>query len=243
MRNRLIKRDIAGSKIHVAENWADGQIIRPVAWPPAGSPLTVLYSGNLGLAHDVETLQRAVGQLKEDQRFRFIFAGSGARRSELEAWCRLENVQNIEFRPYSSRSLLGESLGSAHIGLITQRDSCLGSVVPSKIYGLLAAGRPVLFIGPSASTVAQIIERFDCGWHVNCGDERRLLHLLSELLANPSEIVASGKRARQAFMENYDRPLGVERICRLIGACDREQSRVTFQTLATDYDRLPAANG
>lgn len=218
MRNRLLKRGLPDSKIFVADNWADSRIIHPAPWPEPSAPLTLLYSGNFGLAHDIDTISEAIASLKGDERFRFIFAGGGARRKELESLCRERHIDSVEFRPYSSKTALGESLGSGHIGLITQQTTCLGSVVPSKVYGLLAAGRPVLFIGPEESTVAQIIKRFDCGWHVNCKDTVSLMALLRTLWENRTLIEQAGYRARQAFLQHYDLPHGVSRICQLIGA-------------------------
>ena len=218
MRNRLLKRGLPDTKIVVAENWADSSVISPASWPEPDAPLTILYSGNLGLAHDVDTITQAITTLKDDRRFQFVFAGGGARRKPLEALCSELQVRSVEFRSYSSKTTLGESLGSGHIGLITQQTACLGSVVPSKVYGLLAAGRPVLFIGPEESTVAQIIKRFDCGWHVNCGDTASLLELLRTLSDNKTVIEQAGHRARQAFLQYYDLRHGVSRICALIGA-------------------------
>jgi glycosyltransferase involved in cell wall biosynthesis len=217
MRNRLLKRGLPDTKIFVAENWADSRVISPAPWPEPGTPLTVLYSGNLGLAHDIDTVAETITALKDDGRFRFVFAGGGARRKPLEAMCRERQIHSVDFRSYSSKMTLGESLGSGHIGLITQQTACLGSVVPSKVYGLLAAGRPVLFIGPQESTVAQIIRRFDCGWHVNCGDTASLLALLQTLSENRTVIEQAGYRARQAFLRHYDLRHGVSRICELIG--------------------------
>ena len=86
-------------------------------------------------------------------------------------------LSSVEFRSYTQREKLGESLGNCDIGVITQRKSCLGSVVPSKIYGLLAAGRPVLFIGPR-NRHAEIVNRFQCGWQIDNGDAAGVVELL-----------------------------------------------------------------
>jgi hypothetical protein len=91
-------------------------------------------------------------------------------------------------------------------------------VVPSKVYGLLAAGRPILYIGPRTTTPFWIIERFCCGWQIDCGDGPGLVALLNELEAHPEMIAAAGARGREAFLENYDMPQGVARICSLVGA-------------------------
>lgn len=230
MRERLINRGIDSHKIHIAENWADGRIIQPLPAPAennsaAGDPsLTLLYSGNLGLAHDVDTIFDAMQSLKQDSRFRFVFAGSGPLRKKLELACAEAHIESAEFRSYSQRASLAQSLASGDIGLVTQRASCLGSVVPSKVYGLLAAGRPILYIGPAASTVAGLIQRARCGWQVECNDASSLTQLLVHLAENPTQVVAAGRRARQAFLDHYDLPHGVARICALLGASSQPQT-------------------
>jgi glycosyltransferase involved in cell wall biosynthesis len=218
MRQRLLNRGIDGGKIHIAENWADGRLIRPLPRPAENTALTLLYSGNLGLAHDVDTLFEAMKNFKRDARFRFVFAGSGQLRKQLETACREEQIDTAEFRPYSPRASLSQSLASGDIGLVTQRESCLGSVVPSKVYGLLAAARPILYIGPAASTVGEMIQRLRCGWQVECNHSAALTALLDSLASHPAQVEAAGQRARQAFIDHYDLPLGVARICALVGA-------------------------
>ena len=235
MKALLVGRGIAASKIHIAENWADSALIEAQPLRQQAGRLSLLYSGNLGLAHDVETLRGALEELKEDQRFRIVFSGGGARRAEFERWCGERGIQQAEFASYSSRGALGAKLGSADIGLVTQQASCLGSVVPSKIYGLIAAARPVLFIGPSASTVAQGIRRFGFGWQIECGDTQGLVCLLRSLANHPEQVAEAAQRARQAFLRHYDRPLGVARVCRLIGA----EAKAGAKENAAFEDRLP----
>ncbi len=217
MRNRLIARGIDGGKIEIAENWADGSAIQPVPRPGNQGELVVLYSGNLGLAHDTETIATAMSALKDSDKFRFIFTGGGPRRRELQAFCEQEALPSVEFRSYVQRMSLGESLGAGDIGLVTQKDSCCGMVVPSKVYGLLAAGRPILFIGPADATPARIIRRFHCGWHIACGDTGALTMLLRRLARDRAEVHTAGWQARQVLLNYYDLPIGVARICELLG--------------------------
>jgi glycosyltransferase involved in cell wall biosynthesis len=219
MQQRLVNRGLDSSKIFVSENWADGQTIEPAPFQDGG-PLRILYSGNFGLAHDLTTIADAIVALDNDPRFQFTFAGGGALRPQLQQICKSRQIETVAFRPYCSRADLGSSLGQGDIGLVTQRDACSGSVVPSKIYGIMAAGRPTLFIGPRSATPAKIVETYRCGWHVEVGDSRGLLHLLETLHANPRLIAEAGERARRAFLEYYDLPIGVRRMCALIGATD-----------------------
>jgi glycosyltransferase involved in cell wall biosynthesis len=216
MRDRLLARGLPPDLIHVAENWADGDLITATPSRVAGS-LRVVYSGNLGLAHDTETIAQAMLICKNDSRLHFTFAGGGARRKDLESVCTQHGVSNVKFLSDCDREAFGEWLASSDIGLVTQRSCCVGTVVPSKVYGLLAAGKPLLFIGPREATPARIIERFGCGWHIECGDVANLVALLRHLQQDPARLRIPGERAREAFLAHYDLPHGVSRICDILG--------------------------
>ena len=103
----------------------------------------VHYSGTFGLAHEEHTITEAMRQLRDDSRFRFVFAGGGARRQRLEEFCRAEGIGTAEFRPYARRSELRGVWQKGMSGCVTQIPATLGAVVPSKTYGIMAAGRPV----------------------------------------------------------------------------------------------------
>src|SRR6266851_962878 len=118
MKTRLVARGIPEHKILVAENWADGCEILPA--PFKEGPLVVHYSGTFGLAHEEHTIAEVMRRLRDDSRFRFVFAGGGARRERLKEFCRVEGIGTAEFRPYATRSQLGRSLAEGHVGLVTQ---------------------------------------------------------------------------------------------------------------------------
>jgi colanic acid biosynthesis glycosyl transferase WcaI len=215
MKARLIARDIPEHKIHVAENWADGAEIAPLPFPEG--PLVVHYSGNFGMAHEFDTISAAIKLYANDPRFQFVFAGDGIRRRQMENFCLVHGIGNVLFHPYSSRAKLGASLAEGHLGLVTQLPPTCGSIVPSKTYGIMAAGRPILYIGPRVATPARMIERFECGWQVNPGDTGTLIGLLEKLCCQRQLISEAGGRGRQAFEQHYDRPLGVARIVKILG--------------------------
>jgi colanic acid biosynthesis glycosyl transferase WcaI len=216
MRQRLLDRGIPASKIHVAENWADGAAIFPLPLRRNG-PLTILYSGNLGLPHDIDTIRYAMRILKTDSHFHFRFVGGGRKRKALSDFCDANQIANASFAPYCRRDEMLMNLAAGDVGLVTQRAACAGTVVPSKTYALMAAGRPVLYIGPRESTPGRIVRRFRCGWQVDCGDGPALVALLKDLEADRGIIAAAGIRARDAFLNHYDLPQGVARICDIIG--------------------------
>jgi hypothetical protein len=233
MKARLIARDTPENKIHVAENWADGAEISPLPFP-AGA-LVVHYSGNLGLAHDIETISAVIQQYANDERFQFVFAGGGSRRQIIETLCREQGIANAVFRPYSTRAELGTSLAEGHLGLVMQLRQTCGSIVPSKTYGIMAAGRPVLYIGPREATPARIIHRFQCGWQVNPGDSVGLANLLEKLNSERHLIFEAGARSRQAFESHYDRPIAAARIIRILGL-----EPVKAQAAVSDLRNIPA---
>ena len=224
MQERVLRAGVPATRVHIAENWADGALVRPRPFPPP-RPLVVLYSGNLGLPHDIHTIAAAIDDLKEDEGIRFVFAGGGARRRELEDLCRSRAISTVSWQPYETWERLGAHLAACHVGLVMQTPASLGTLVPGKIYALMAAGRPLLFIGPRQATAARIIERFGCGWQVNAGDSAGLVDLLRTLAVSPEMAIQAGARARRAFIANYDLPAGVSAVLEVFGIGTRRTPR------------------
>jgi len=218
MKARLVKRGISEHKIFVAENWADGDEIVPMPFPDG--PFVVHYSGTLGLAHEVDTIAETMRQLRDDGRFRFLFVGGGARRKQLQEFCNQQNITNAEFRPYAGRSELCQSLSEGHVGLVTQFPATIGSIVPSKTYGIMAAGRPMLYVGPEKSTPSLVLQRHSCGWRLEPGDVSGMICLLKTLERDRSLVYAAGARARRMFEAYYDRPIGANRVLSILGLAE-----------------------
>ena len=212
MRDRLIARGIPAERVSLAPDWANASKITPMPRPGDPAETVLLYSGNLGLAHDLDTLTGAMLALKTDTRFRFVFVGSANKREDLTSFVESNDLNSVEFRSFVPRDKLSEGLAIGDIGLVTQHNVCCGSVVPSKVYGILAAGRPVLFIGPRAATPALIVARHKCGWQIDPGDVDGLTQLLLHLAENPAQVQRAGIRARQALVVCYDLPQSVERV-------------------------------
>lgn len=216
MQERLMQHGIPREKIVVAANWADGRLLRATR-PRAGRPITIVYPGNLGMGHDVATIAEVLRRLRFDQRFRFLFIGGGAQYQQLRDFCQQEGITAADFLPYRNpKQLAEENLCDADIGLVTQNMNCAGTIVPSKLYPLMGAGLPVLFIGPGRATPALTVEKYRCGWHFECGEVEGLQTLLLQLACNPEQIREAGARARQAFLDDFDLPRGVARVSAVI---------------------------
>ena len=159
-----------------------------------------------------------MGRLTDPARFRFVFAGGGSRRPGAGGGLPRRRSLNTEFLPYQNHHTLpADHLGRCHVGLVTQKTETCGTVVPSKTYALMAAGRPFIFIGPREAT-ARLVERFRCGWQIDPDDSSALVGLLELLSANPELIHIAGDRGRKAFLDSSDRPAGVARIVKILAS-------------------------
>ena len=165
MAARLAASGVPRPRLTVIPNWADGERIRPLA--PRHNPLraawglgdrfVVGYSGNLGCAHAVEPLLELIALLADEPGLAFLFIGAGAGYRPLRAALAARGLENVVFRPYQDQALLPQSLTVPDVHLVTLRPEWEGLVVPSKLYGALAAGRPVVFIGDPEGDVARIV--------------------------------------------------------------------------------------
>ena len=152
----------------------------------------------------------------------FWMVPRGRYRRGLEEYCKSNGLE-VGFETYAEREELARRLADSDVGLVTQKRETLGCVVPSKTYGIMAAGRGVLFVGPGEATTARMIHKFGCGWHVECGDSDGLVALLQRLAERPELVRDAGRKAREAFVANYDIAQGVGRVCDALGCSGVER--------------------
>jgi glycosyltransferase involved in cell wall biosynthesis len=175
-----------------------------------------MYSGNLGLSQGLETVLDAAARLRSDRRIRFVFIGDGARRRLLEARARDLGLENLRFEPYRPRESLAESLSAADLHLIPLARDAAGCLVPSKVYGILAAGRPFVAIMDPAAEVARIAADLSVGFVVRPGDAAALAETIRRAADHPAELQAMGARARIAAVERYSRPIVTQQFAALL---------------------------
>ena len=154
----------------------------------------VMYSGNHGPSNPITTILRAAQRLTDLPDLVFLFVGGGIGKREVE-----EVVgPTIRSLPYQPLSDLKYSLSAADVHLVTVGDAVVGIVHPSKVYGALAVGRPVLLVGPRESHVGELLDRHHVGWQVAHGDVDGAEHLLREIARMPQErLDEMGARARE----------------------------------------------
>lgn len=176
--------------------------------------LGIMYSGNFGRAHSfVELL--SIARLLRNVDVHFSFGIRGNRVAELKAALNSED-HNISFAPFAPAEQLEERLACADIQVVSLRSEWTGTVVPSKFFGALAAGRPVLFVGSESCCVAQIIRKFDLGWVCSPGREAAIAVQLATLAVDPSPLRALQQRCFQTYktyfssdtvLDQFDRDL------------------------------------
>lgn len=219
MAEQLYGEGVHRSHIRVIHNWVDGDAIRPLAH--AQNPLrnqwnldgkfAVGYSGNLGRVHEYTTIIGAAECLRDRADIEFLFSGGGVASRELQHECTGRGLANVRFLPYQPREHLRESLGACDVHLIVLRPEMEGLVVPSKFYGVAAAGRPMLFVGDSGGEVARMIDLAEAGIAVSTGDSESLVSAILALQADSDIRERLGRNARAAFESRYSRPIALER--------------------------------
>ncbi|MCI0749626.1 MAG: hypothetical protein L0Y32_03625, partial [Nevskiales bacterium] len=139
----------------------------------------------------------------------FLFIGGGARRSWLEQECRRRGLGNVKFQPYQPRARLTLSLNVPDVHLISLNPAFEGLVLPSKFYGIAAAGRPVLHVGDRDGDVSCLVREAECGDTITPGNVAALTARLQQLASDPAGCARLGANARRAFEARFDRPLAV----------------------------------
>lgn len=213
MSRLVLDRGVPEDAIRIVHNWADGARITPVVpehnrlrreWDLDGR-FVVGYSGNLGRAHEFATMLAAIeATAAAAVPVTWLFIGGGSAFVELEAKVRALGLAHVMFKPYQPRERLAESLSAADVHLVSLRPELEGLIVPSKYYGIAAAGRPTIFIGDSDGEIARIVSRADAGLTVAPGDGAALARAVLDLAADPVRAAGMGRRARADFDEHFD---------------------------------------
>lgn len=229
----LAGRGLDPRRIAIIPNWADGSQVEPVDAERNGlrracgleGRFVVGYSGNLGRAHEFDTLLGAAQLLAEDPRIRFVVIGGGAKLPALRAAAAARGLPNIAFMPYQPRDRLRESLTLPDVHIVSLLPAVEGLIVPSKIYGVLAAGRPMIFVGSAGGEAARIIGEFRCGSRVGVGDAAGLAARIRQLADDPARAQGQGRAARYAFDHAFDFRAACRKWRKVLAAPDAEGGR------------------
>lgn len=228
MLDRLLTSScIPPSLLHFIPNWTEDTVIQPLgsqnnvlrdAWGLADR-FVVAYSGNLGRPHEFETILAAASALRDNTEIIFLLVGGGYRLPELKARVIAQRLTgSFRFFPYQDRAMLKYSLTAADIHWLSLKAELDGTMLPSKFYGIAAAGKPIIVVGSPANELAQLIETHGCGLAVEVGDGLGLAKAIESLASNRTILAEMGSRARKMLDGSFTQAHGLGRWTSLLTA-------------------------
>jgi putative colanic acid biosynthesis glycosyltransferase WcaI len=226
MKLRLEQKGASASRVVVIPNWVDTSELTPGprsnAWSAArglDDRFVVMHSGNIGHAQDLDTLVRAATFVRDLEQLRIVVIGFGARHGEMTQLAqRLEVTDTVQFFGYQPREVLPLSLASGDLHYVGLASGLAGYVVPSRVYGILAAGRPVLVSADVESETVRLVEEARCGLVVPPGRPELVAGVIRDVFEGRLSLNGMGERGRAWVEREADRAVAFDRYRRLVGA-------------------------
>ena len=200
---------VPAARTRIIANWVDERAVTPIS--RADNPLrrawglqdafVVGYSGNLGRAHEHVAMLGAARALADDPRIVFLMIGGGQQMEALRA----AGPPNLHFQPYQDAASLSQSLSAPDVHWISLRPELEGLIVPSKAYGVLAAGRPILAVAAADGEIARLVAAHGCGLQCDPGDAEGFAAAVRALAGDPDLVRRLGAAARRASETTFSR--------------------------------------
>lgn len=198
----LTKKIKNNSTLHFISIWSEDKDVTPIDKRVTrtcsnlnlSNRFIFQFAGNLGYAQGIENLLKAILQIKNEQ-IHFLFIGSGAKYNEIASF--VKTHRNISLLGFQDRSNQNDFLNACDVGIVTLSDGMYGLGVPSKSYNIMAAGKPILFIGDENSEIALCIKEYSLGWIVEPNNPQALAEMIEYIYANRNELFAIQQNARR----------------------------------------------
>ena len=173
----------------------------------------IMYSGNIGLYYDLLNILKVIEKFKEEKEVAFLFAGEGTVLEQIKAYKNKKKLDNVYFAPYQDKEKLVYSLNAGDVHFVVNAKGIKGVSVPSKLYGVMSAGKPVLGILEKESEARLIIEESGCGISVDPGDYTAIEQLIAHFikLRGTEELEKMGTAGRVYLTEHLTRDVSIEK--------------------------------
>lgn len=209
--------------IYVVENWADTTGIFPmgknenriVQQLGVTDKIVFQFAGNLGRVQGLMELCNVIKQIRNPL-VHFMFIGEGAVKQEMKDFVAVHHLRNVSMLDSFSRNQQREFLNAGDVGIVSLQEGMAGLGVPSKSYNILAAGKPILFIGDRESEIARMIDEHDVGWCYDLKDTRSLLEFFNNL--SPEDVLYlkdKGEKARSLAVTKYTREIILDKYLKM----------------------------
>ncbi len=210
-------------------NWSDCDLIRPLdreqnpflVRQQLDDRFVVMHSGNMGLTQRLEVLVQATRNPHWPANAVLLLVGDGAAKQDLQSITSESPNDRVRFLPYQPREELAESLSAADLHVVSMHENITGCLCPSKLYGILAAGRPVLAIADRATDLCQTVRDNELGWCCDPGDSEAIAQAVADAATDSAARLAAGERARRVACEQFDRKVVVTQFSKLLNECLR----------------------
>ena len=216
MRDRLVAKGASPERITVIPNWVDTAAVVPgprdTAWSREQElvdKFTVMHSGNVGHAQNLDNLVRATTLLRDVADLAVPIVGFGARYAEVRELAERLEADKVMFLPYQPREVLPQSLGAAHLHYVGLAKGLSGFVVPSRVYGILAAGRPVIVAADPDSETTRLVEEAGCGVTLPPDRPELLACVIRDAHDGRLDLERMGARAREYVVREADRSIAL----------------------------------
>lgn len=235
-------RGVLPASIRVIPNWVDDRAIHPIEsgvnplrarWG-LGNKFVVGYSGNLGRVHEVETVLAAAERLRDRQDLCFLFIGGGFLYAGLKKALRRRGLDKLAiFMPYQDKSELSNTLSVPDVHWVSLRPEFEGLIVPSKFYGIAAAGRGTIAITAADGEIAQLVAIHKCGAIITPGDGAALADLLKMMIVDRALGAEWGRNARSMLRAHYSRTQALNWWSQLIRSLEQKSPKKSVYPPAT----------
>ncbi len=243
MKTRLITNGVASNKIHIIPNWVDTTKIYPVKTNNTfrqrhslHDKFVVMHSGNMGLTQQLHSLLTVAEQLRHRDDITFTLIGDGVMRQNLETTINAKHLDNVQLLPYQPRESLAETLSAANLHVVSMHPDIAGCLVPSKFYGIIASGTPLLAILPETTELREIVTNEQLGIVVEPGDTEGMRTAIIEAAAGKYDYLQQGANCRRLATSTYNRANSVAMIAQLLRPrADEAQSPAIARRLNEEH--------
>ena len=228
MKQLLARKTGDEGRITIIPNWADLTEVSPL--PREGNAFlerlglpgkfVVQYAGNMGRTHGLDSLLGAAERLQNCLEVHFLFIGSGARKDWLEQAARDRGLRNVTVLPRQPREELSAVLSACDVAVISFLPGMAGVSVPSRMYNILAAGKPILGVTDRDSELALVIEEERVGWVVPPSQPEKIVEAIQDARSAPDVLAEMGQRARTVAEKKYSPESVIQAYVSLIDGCD-----------------------
>jgi colanic acid biosynthesis glycosyl transferase WcaI len=204
----------SGRNLHIIPNWTDAEEIKPTSRTENNLLLQqrivdkfiVGYIGNIGRTHDIESIIASARIISERDQIHFLFVGNGAKKQWLDQYVVSSGLTNVTTLPFLDRSRQNEVHNACDLSIISFVPGMAGLSVPSRMYNMMAAGKPILAVTDGWSELARVIEEERIGWVISSHSPEEIAECIVRAQEQPDVLIEMGRRARDVVIKKYSFP-------------------------------------